>query len=480
MTGPRDQAHVQSASPTREQAPEQALAGRTAQDPWSAGERNEQAVSPATLELRGADAAAVDHARAYVRARAREERAQQETSATEAVNQKSVQASPIAVAAPEVRWRELRPAPPRRDPAIGNVRLGQMVVWQVALIAAVASLRLSLGWLAPIMVVCALAVALTSIRWDGKWAYEWVGLKLRYWARQRRFLVGDDLMGGLGAVTRGPQVHPIEIDEREVGVLAHAGGFTALLRVTRPASASRVATVVDLPSLDALLPAVDSTDPAVSVQALVHTVPAPGLRMSDEAVATSYRELSGGTVPAQRRTWVALQAMHTADARTVADMRIALVNSLRRVERKLTKAGLAVEMVVPGELAPEILAVVQAQRDDTVVEDWDGWYCGGLRQVAFRIANWPDLSQPNGAALVQSLATVPSASSTVAISVRRDGPSDQVEAVVRFTIPSEEWLAVAVQALREIERSTDVEFERLDGKHAFGVAASVPLGGFQA
>lgn len=431
---------------------------------------------------------AIEQARAHARQQALD--AQQELAEARRADDpfagfgSAMPASARAVTTP-IRRRELRPTKPRESLRLGDFHVGQAVTWEVAVLASVAAYRVSMAWFIPVLACALIAVALTAVRYEGRWLYEWLGLALRYRIRRREHAMRpDDADSLLSTLTRGGRVETIEIDEQELALISHAEGFTLAMEAVRPLSDGKVADVVQIPSLDDLLPAYDADEPPVSVQVIVHTVPAPGLRGEDDAVAVSYRELAGAAIPAQRRTWVSLQAMHTADAFRPSDMKAALVNAYRRVQRKLDRSGLQVDTLRPGETAAELFALVHpADMPDSsaageVRETWRGWRSGDDLHVTFRIVNWPDLGSREGAELIQRVAGVPASSITVAVGVRRDRGINQIEAVVRLVVPDERAAGRAVDELERVALGCGADLQRLDGQHVIGLGASVPLGGF--
>ncbi len=149
-----------------------------------------------------------------------------------------------------------------------------------------------------------------------------------------------------------------------------------------------------------------------------------------------------------------------------------------------------------------------------VQEHWDVWWSESIAQASFVVKRWPSLDSPAGRQLVSQLTSVPSLATTVSLAARRvpppvlerpperngdnaDDSSDAtprrtpkpapavvhhdevtVELTVRIAAPNPQRLASVSNALVERAKRCGARLERLDGQHARGVAATLPLGGF--
>ncbi|MGH3715506.1 MAG: hypothetical protein ACRDT4_18895, partial [Micromonosporaceae bacterium] len=149
-------------------------------------------------------------------------------------------------------------------------------------------------------------------------------------------------------------------------------------------------------------------------------------------------------------------------------------------------------------------------------EHWDVWWSESIAQACFVIKKWPSLDSPAGQQLISQLTSVPSLATTVSLAARRvpppvleqpapDRPDDKpdsgrspsaekkpkkqpppayhhdevtVELAVRIAAPNPQRLASVSSALVERAKKCGARLERLDGQHARGVAATLPLGGF--
>ena len=471
-----------------------AVLGGRIPDPWAAEQpvarkaetaRSAASVGAVATSARAASAFADAAAQAHAAARAAQAdealtRARARISADATAKEDAAVAVPVALSQPP---RELRPQAPRTGLRIGPLHIGQVVVWQVALAAVAVTHRGPLALLIPVAIVAGIALILTAVRVHGRWLYEWLGLAMRFGTRRRSTPTGLDDRGLLRTLTRGGRIETIELDEREVAVISDATGFTVAFEVIAPLDHNLVTRTLDLPALSELLPGPDSTDPPVSLQVVVQTIPAPGIREDNEAVAASYRQLTDGRVPAQRRTWICLQALHTPDGDPPASMMVALINVIRRVERKLSKAGASVSVLRHADAVAELVGLLNplasgGEEPVELRERWSAWLGGDARHVCYRVLNWPNLADRAGASLIHRLSELPATTVTVAVAVRREGDLNQVEAVVRSVVRDARHAERAERELQQAAESVDAKLQRLNGQQAFGVAASVPLGGF--
>jgi hypothetical protein len=106
--------------------------------------------------------------------------------------------------------------------------------------------------------------------------------------------------------------------------------------------------------------------------------------------------------------------------------------------------------------------------------------------VASRLLEWPDLGTRSGREFFDQLVTLPSVATTVGIAARRAGksggrsddrPEVELEAAVRVTVPVDRPDLLTAQ-LRDLASRHGVRVQPMNGEHVFGVAASLPLGGF--
>ncbi|MQA26436.1 MAG: type VII secretion protein EccE [Micromonosporaceae bacterium] len=428
----------------------------------------------------------------------------------------------------------------KRPGVIWGVHVTQIVLWQVALALVLASLGRHLAVLIAAAVTAALILLLTAIRIRGRWVYQLIGLRLSYLSRPRALVTGaqaDRRSEFLAFVMPGASADSVETDEHEVGVLDHVGGAAAIIELAAESSLV-VERAVTLPSPASLLPSHDPDSPPVSLQLLIQAVPAPTLTAVSVPAASSYYALTNGSVPSQRRAWLALQLAHSAGYPS-DQIKQAVGNSVRRLVRRLRQEGISARpldreealstMASLAHLNPstietsaavaaaatgatiDIRAVMQrsgaaAQNALTPLaqEHWTVWWSESVAQESFVLKRWPSLDSPAGQQLISQLTSVPSLGTTVSLAARRVPPpalerpssrqserrarndareshvSDDVavELTVRIAAPNPQRLASVSSALLERARKCGARLERLDGQQARGIAATLPLGGF--
>ena len=400
---------------------------------------------------------------------------------------------PAGEAAPEVRDRPPAPVPtrprvPRRPWTLGGLHLVQVLVWELALVAVLAVHREPLPVLVPVATVAVLALLLTTVRLSGRWAWQVLAARLRFRGRRRRTdPPGADPVAAadavLGAVTRGGWIDVVRVDGVDAAVFDHAGGASVVVEASPATTHPFDDRVPVLPALGSLLPAPEDGGPQVTVQLLVQTVPAPGVLGPEDPAAVSYRELTGGSVPARRRSWIALQVQRPPVDTDEEDLRQALVNAVRRVQRQVRRAGLRGHLLGPEDARAGVLTLVGGAPDGTppggTRETWRAWHGGDLQHVTLHVARWPDLGDGDAArAWVDRLGEVPALTTTVSVAARRTGDELDLEGTVRLVLPPGDDARAAVTALVEQARALGGTVRRLDGEHAAGVAATLPLGGF--
>lgn len=397
-----------------------------------------------------------------------------------------------------------RPTPSHPAVSLLGIRAGQLVTWELAVLAVALVYRERLIILIPVAVVAVIVVALTAIRRQRRYLYQWLGLWLRYKTRHRRRQINDGQEVGadeiastlLSCVVRGAVIAPVEIDEIEVALISHAGGLTAVLEVT-PLDAGHVVEPSQvLPPLPALLPAAEIGEPLITAQIIIQSIPAPNFLGLADSAAISYRELAGGVVPATRGCWLALQAEHVAEEYTAAELQESVIRAVKRLQRRLRKAGLRARLLNRDEVATELLSLARVDArhaamtgrsrrgkkldSPAVQESWRTWSAGPQIHTTFRLLDWPDLADPAGRELLDRLVHTPTLVTTVTVAARRRVSEDDVEleAAIRVTLPGLASVNAATKEIQAIVAAVGGRVERLDGEQVFGVAATLPLGGF--
>ncbi|GAA4523900.1 type VII secretion protein EccE [Amycolatopsis samaneae] len=365
-------------------------------------------------------------------------------------------AAPVAGPVPPAagpRTTPAAPGPGARHRA-GGIGVAQLVGWQLALVALLLAARGPWPVLAAVAVVATVVVALTSVRFHGRWLYTWLAVGTGYLLRDRV----RDLRGGPEAGRALLRLISPEASGYADGdgfLLSRAAGITAVLQ---PSSAVRDLTKA-MPAPEALLPPPREQASAIAAQVVHH---------------------SGISQEGRPRVWVALQALRTADAHQDADVRRALGNAVRRVRRQLRRDGLPAHELAEHELLGTLasLAHVTAGRGQ-VREDWRRWHSGPIAQATFRLDGWADLSPAVAPQMVRwLLAALPRAAVTVAVTAHRPAGASLATtgAAVRVAAAGPPALDHAARELTRLAGEWGLRVERLDGRQAHGLAATLPIG----
>ncbi len=422
--------------------------------------------------------------------------------------------------APSLRERpvERRPRPERGSGRLGPVHTGQLVCWQGAIAAVAATLGRDIALTIAVSVLAVIVLAFTAIRIRGRWLYQWFSLAMDYSLRETTLEVprlGDRRAELLSFVARGGAMANTEFDKTEIGVIEHAGGVTAVLELTGPQGGLIAERPVVLPSPAALLPPADPAVLPTSVQLIIQTVPA--ILDGNDPAAVSYQQLTEGLIPAERRAWLALQLIRTVDSHPDEVLRKMLGGSVRRMIRRLRQDGITARALDGNETlntlaslahltVPSMVQTRNADGSATIDlralqqagpiarEDWKVWWTQSVPQATYRIRRWPDLSTPPGSQLFARLASVPASAVTVSLAARRPawayspdaqkdkerGGADEVmlEAAIRIAAADTDRLAHISSLLVERASACGATLERLNGQHRYGLAATLPLGGF--
>jgi type VII secretion protein EccE len=401
------------------------------------------------------------------------------------------------VAKPQAFSKPGKPRTPRKPATAWSLHAAQAVAWQVVVITVLIALQQRPVVMIPLLVGAALLLAISVMRSNGRWAYQWLGLRLRFACRRRVATVGAGASVSelLRPFLRGVRLETIEIDDVDRALLCHAGGISLVLEVTPADTSMVVDSAPTVPPPTVLLPPADEAGPPVAAQLVVQTTPAPGAYRAHGVVARSYQSLAQGMVPARRRSWIALQALRMPADEDADDqeLRRALIRAVSRLQRRLRRAGMRGNALDRTQLAADLgalsdaMAVRQAGGAPGVqlCEHWDSWSAGSHPQVAYRLLEWPDLGTQAGQEFFDQLVSLPTVATTVGIAARHamtpadgaDRTDIELEAALRVTV-APDHPDLAANQLRDLTRRHRVRMQRMDGEQVFGVAASLPLGGF--
>lgn len=411
-------------------------------------------------------------------------------------------------------------APARRRPAgpsFGPVPLSCVVVVELGLAAAVVLVALDRTLLPVAGVVLSLALLLGLLRRRGRWLVQWIALAVRFRCRVRvrdaepvddateprlralRLVAGDVVLA------RGR-----DHDGREVGLVGHDGAWSAVLTLDAAAVGSG-ALVVDAGAaiarsfpLAALAPTLSDRGVVLdALSAVWHCRRGAADRPAGSPAVSAYREVLGPLPPVARRDAylvVRLDPTRCPDAVAergggVLGAHRALIGALARIERVLDGHDIAVRPLGTDEVlraATEAaeLAGCASRTGLRLREHWGAVVIGETGHATFAVTAWPGHgsapSPPTPPAALTALTGVAADASTLALTLvpGTDGDAgdhdDAVElglrATVRVVASTPTALQEAGQDLVSLGRRVGVTLEPLDGQHAEGVVATLPLG----
>ncbi|MEJ2866001.1 type VII secretion protein EccE [Actinomycetospora flava] len=377
-------------------------------------------------------------------------------------------------------------------PSLGRIPLVAVVVVEVGLAIAVALVAVDrrLLPLAGVVLSAGLLVGLLRVR--RRWLVQWIGLALRFRVRVRerepeqaaddvdprlrtaRLLTGDLTV----ARTR-------DHDGREVGLVGHGGGWSAVLALDTAGADGATGLVPDdhasfpLAAIAGCL--ADRGVVLDAVSALWHCRPV----VDDTPAAAAYREVLGDLPALSRReAWlvVRLDPARCPDAVAergggVLGAHRAVVGALARIGRVLADHGTPVRPLA----ADEVLDAATEAADSAgeldgprFVEHWKAVVVGEVGHAAYAVTGWPatperltGLTATTGRTCTLALTLEPDPRSADAVGLR---------GTVRLTADTPEALEESGRELVARGHALGVALDALDGQHAAGLAATLPLG----
>jgi type VII secretion protein EccE len=345
------------------------------------------------------------------------------------------------------------------------VRIGQVALWEVALVAVAATVW---PWRVVSIVVAALAavtIAVTSVRVSGLCCYQWVGVLLRYRARRRSArsaTTADPLAAVLPGVTMRRQ---IDRAGNRAGLADLGDSLAAVVRVTSTMTPNPAAL------LDVLHAAFGRTDIRLAgAELVVWSVPSPpraryyGDQRDVEPtriqwLAVRYRPADAPVAALARG------GGDTGAARATATAALALV-------ARLAEAGYAGVVVDEPELRQELLVALGSDHSALgggtfrVKESWRDWSIGTLRQLCFA-----PRSERDGIALLGRW-TAQAAFTCTSYSLRRTVRGEvRGEGRVRIGVHP----TARIPGAAELGRLLGVELLARNGRQGSSVLDTLPL-----
>jgi type VII secretion protein EccE len=355
--------------------------------------------------------------------------------------------------------------PPTAEPEADEIKrpdraiqVGQIVCWQLALVAVGAATAASRTALILTSIAAVSLVLLTTIRVRGLWLYRWAGLLLVFVLRRRKHDLGDDLAVKLVSTFHGrTTTDEVIVREQPYGMLSRPAGASVAMRLG-PGAQHEL-----LLRLGSLAEATDEQPVGIGVQLVLHT----GVKQNQ--------------LP---RAWIAVAADRTPDIATDEQLRQVLANSVRRLVRRFDRERVECMPLDTTDALASLGALAHANAGrGQIHERWLSWSCGPVRQLCVRLAGSASLPAATSQALVGTLlGTGTGAAQTIAVTVTsgdssggRSTPAHH-DIVLRLAASHPATLDTAYSVLTTLARSFGVEPERLDGRHATAVAATLPLG----
>lgn len=373
-----------------------------------------------------------------------------------------------------------------------GVRPGQLIAWQ--LIAAAAAVVLTHSGTARWALggVAALGLCLTVPRWRHRWAHEWLltawGFRRDRRAVARRSAAGPTPASGATASLPALTVMPVRVRSgAEVGIVHGCDGFAVMVSVA-PRRAGRPPQGLPIAALASLL---DPHDNLVSaVQVVMHGDCAASDAGSQ--LAAAYRGLGYHRVPRSQSTWIALRhdpltsGYAVGAAGNPAELRASLSRAL--AGRGLRAVDLVADLGLTGQvvaadaarevlhrslLAPEPVRLDDLLTQASPAHRWGSWHSATRQHVTYWLKRWP----PAGiGSLHHALATVPALSATTAVIMTRAGGRMRLTATVRVAFEPGAGGSALSQAVAAAAASCGARLVCLNGDHAGGVVATLPVG----
>lgn len=360
--------------------------------------------------------------------------------------------------------RPVAPAGPPEQPAArapGRPRALVLPLVVAELVLVLVLLVLDRSWPTMVVVgVCGVVLGgFAAVRVRGRLLCQWMVLAGRFLLRERATDLPADEQGAalLALVRPDARCTHTMIGDAQAFLVSDVAGVGAVLR---PEPGRREPGPPLLTPRD-LLPDSDEQAIAYAVQVVHHA----GVDRSQPP-----------------RVWLTLQALRTAEVYADEDVCAALANVVRRVRRRLRRAGMPFRTLSDQETLGSYaaLAHVNAGRG-RVREDWSHWQSGPIRHATFRLDGWSALSQQAAARLVRwLLAAAPDTAVTVSRTAHHSptapGGEPVVTAVLRIASSRPEALTSAVTDVARLANEVGVTLNRLDGQHVHGLAATLPVG----
>ncbi|MGW2865565.1 type VII secretion protein EccE [Streptomyces sp. NPDC001205] len=419
--------------------------------------------------------------------------------------------APVRPAAPGAAPGPVTPHLKSRSGRFGSFRLQQLILIESAAALLLAAWVVHPMALVPAGILAPALVLLAVVRRRGRSLPEWLGTAWALRARRRRaatLAVPPGTLPGLApAVECDPTLRTYshgDRDQRPIGMVGDGGFLTVVLQVESDATALRVDRGQRPLPIALVRDALEVDDIRLeSAQVLLHTQPAPALRLPQQSLAvTNYAPLHAQTAsPAVRITWIALKLNPELCPEAVAargggleGARKCAARAALHLASRLTGAGLRATVLTEEELADAVatsacanpLVTAQAGRAEApqrrTEESARSWRCDNRRHTTYWVRRWPRMDAGSGSAglphLVALLTAVPALATTFSLTIARTGPQESsISGHLRVTGRSEAELGTARQELEGSARRAKAQIVPLDHEQLPGMLATLPFGG---
>ncbi|WP_245960035.1 type VII secretion protein EccE [Prauserella flavalba] len=340
--------------------------------------------------------------------------------------------------------------PRQREPL--DLPVLRIVCWQLALVLAFLAIGRPWPVVTALLLTSATLLAWTGLRYRGRWLSDELTERARLLLRRRQRDLPDTEAGHLllRALAPGSGARTVELAGTSAGVVSRTGELVAVLRPvdTGPAVLAQLALS------GALL--ADNGEPspalpAIRLQLVLHRGP----QQTDHT-----------------RAWLAVRALREPNFADDADLLVALNNTVRRLHRKLRRAGLGATALTEPELLSTLVALTHTGPGRGMIrEERRHWRAGPITQVGLRLTGLGDRPvQARIQVLHRLLAAVPGTACTIAIT------APEHAAVLRVAATTDAGVDAAAERLLRMHLP-GLRLERMDNQHAPAVAASLPIGG---
>ncbi len=376
---------------------------------------------------------------------------------------------------------------PRRRPGyLGPIHIAQLMIVEAVVVGVLVLADHGGTAIVAGVVVGAALLAVTLGRRQGRW---WLERRAMSWQFRRRNAakpvrpLADRRLAAMQFLAPGLTVDEVPApDGATVGVAVDDAGWFAVAEMGEgPAMYDDGHPPVPLERLVTALADPDASGRAV-VQLVTHTVPVPE---PIGAAGDSYRALlrRHGPVPVDRVTWLTVRL----DARALAEMGaqepeqapLMVASLLRHLVKTLRRTGVTGRALDRGALLAALarscdLAVPADVALADPHEDWEGWYSGRLVHRTYWLQDWPPIGQAS--AVLDTLSTVPSALTSVAVILAPRGESVDLRCLARVAAAPNRIQSVAA-AVRDRAHAGGARLLSLNGEQGPGAYATAPTGG---